>query len=365
MRTPLFAAHQALNARIVDFAGWEMPVQYDGVIAESRAVREGAGMFDVSHMGRTWLRGDSVRDFLERITTNDVSKLDDFGSQYSLLCYKNGTCVDDIIVYKISDGIYRMVINASNREKDLAWMHDNNTEEVQITDETLDTAMIAVQGPRAVDIVARLMQDDITDTPKFHAIECATLAGDAIFAARTGYTGEDGFELILPATHAVEIWDALLAAGVKPCGLAARDVLRVEAGLPLYGHELSDEINPIEAGLGWVCSKEKEYNGSEAINKMRNDGPPRKLMGIRMESRIVPREGYDVFRSGKNIGKISSGIFSPLLDRGIAFAFLDSEEAEVNQPCDVVIRDKAHPATVVSKRFLQTQNPSPAPRRVQ
>jgi aminomethyltransferase len=350
--TPLHSAHKALGAKLVDFAGWEMPVQYEGIIAESKAVRQNAGIFDVSHMGRTWHRGPGAQAFLERITANEVAKLESGQSQYSLLCYPNGTCVDDIIVYKIEDGVFRMVINASNREKDLDWMRDNNSEGVQITDETFETAMIAVQGPLAVDIVDRLCDEDVTQVPKFSAVECH-VAGNAVFAARTGYTGEDGFELIVPAEFAEEVWDALLAAGVTPCGLASRDVLRVEAGLPLYGHELSDAINPIEAGLGWVCAKDGDYIGAAPINAMRAAGPPRKLVGIRMESKIVPREGYPVMRDGTQIGTVSSGVYSPLLECGIAFAFVETKDAGLNKACDITVRGKNEAALVVSKRFLQ------------
>jgi aminomethyltransferase len=351
LNTPLHAAHVRHNAKMVDFAGWDMPVQYSGVIAESKAVRESAGMFDVSHMGRTWFRGERVIELLELLTTNDISKLQDGGSQYSLLCYENGTCVDDIIVYRISSDVFRMVINASNREKDIAWMQSHNSYDVSLTDETFETAMIAVQGPKAVDVVNSLADRDISHTPRFTAVN-ADVAGAPAFAARTGYTGEDGFELIVPADHAVEVWDALVERGVAPCGLASRDVLRVEAGLPLYGHELSDQISPIEAGLGWVVSKTKEFIGSAQINAIRSDGPKRKLVGVQMESKIVPREGYRVLREGPQIGTVSSGVFSPMLDRGIAFAFVDSGEATLDQPCEVEIRDKAHPAMVVSKRFM-------------
>ncbi|MCW5947341.1 MAG: glycine cleavage system aminomethyltransferase GcvT [Fimbriimonadales bacterium] len=351
LKTPLHEDHVKLGAKMVEFAGWDMPVQYAGVIAESKAVREGAGMFDVSHMGRTWFRGDRVIELLELLTTNDISKLQDGGSQYSLLCYKNGTCVDDIIVYRISDTVFRMVINASNREKDIAWIQSHNSHSVSLTDETFETAMIAVQGPKAVGIVNSLADSDISETPRFSAVE-ATIAGSPAFAARTGYTGEDGFELIVPADHATEVWGALLDSGVAPCGLASRDVLRVEAGLPLYGHELSDQINPIEAGLGWVVSKTKRFIGSEPINSMRAAGPPRKLVGIKMSSKIVPREGYRVMRKGREIGTVSSGVFSPMLDCGIAFAFVESSEATLDQPCEVEVREKAHPARVVSKRFM-------------
>jgi aminomethyltransferase len=349
--TPLHAAHVSLGAKMVDFAGWDMPVQYEGVIAESRAVRESAGMFDVSHMGRTWFRGDETIPLLEHLTTNDVAKLDDGGSQYSLLCYEDGTCVDDIIVYRIAQDVFRVVINASNREKDISWMSSHNSIGVEIEDETEATAMIAVQGPAAVAVVSSLAGRDLSETPRFHTTKCS-VAGVPAFAARTGYTGEDGFELIVAAEGAEAVWSALSEKGVTACGLASRDVLRVEAGLPLYGHELSDKINPIEAGLGWVVSKSKAFLGSEPINRMRADGAARKLVGIRMDSKIVPREGYSIQRGGVEIGTVSSGVFSPALDCGIAFAFLRAGDASLDQPCEVVIREKPVPATVVNKRFL-------------
>lgn len=353
LKTPLHAEHIALGARMVEFAGWDMPVQYEGVIKESKAVREAAGMFDVSHMGRTRHKGESVESFLDHITSNDVLKLEDGASQYSLLCYPHGGVVDDIIVYRIRQDEFFVVINAANREKDIQWMQEHNSVGVAIEDETLASAMIAVQGPKAVETVARLASEPVADVPRFNSTTCA-IAGVSAFLGRTGYTGEDGFEIIVAASDAPRVWRTLLTEGVVPCGLAARDVLRVEAGLPLYGHELSDQINPIEAGLGWVCKKDRPFIGSEPIAKMRAEGPARKLMGIRMQSRIVPREGYEVQRDGQKIGVVSSGVFSPMLDCGIAFAFLRADAAEENQPCEVLIRDKAHPALVVSKRFLKT-----------
>lgn len=352
LRTPLYEAHVSMGAKLVDFAGWEMPVQYAGILVESKAVRQGAGMFDVSHMGRVWLKGDGAFDSLQRITTNDVGKLADWASQYSLMCYENGTCVDDIIVYRLVEGVYQVVINAANREKDIAWMKSHLSPGVSFEDSSDATAMIAVQGPRAVDIVNMLTDEDVSEVERFSAVKCSIIDNE-VLACRTGYTGEDGFELIVRAGFAVELWDALAAAGVQPCGLAARDVLRVEAGLPLYGHELSDQINPIEAGLGWVCSKDKAYLGSDAINAMRADGAPRKLVGIRMESKIVPREGYEVRQGGVRVGTVSSGVFSPLLDCGIAFAFVDTEHAALDQACSVVVRDKEMPATIVNKRFMR------------
>ena len=350
-RTPLFDDHVSLGARLVDFAGWEMPVQYEGVIAESKAARNSAGMFDVSHMGRTWFRGEKTIELLEVLTTNDISKLQDGNSQYSLLCYENGTCVDDIIVYRISSDVFRVVINASNREKDLEWMKSHNTFNVGISDETEKTAMIAVQGPDACNIVQELSSDDLLTIQRFSG-KNSVVSGCEVFIARTGYTGEDGFELICSANDASNIWNSLFRKGVAPCGLASRDVLRVEAGLPLYGHELSDSINPIEAGLGWVVSKTKNFVGSEAINKIREEGVSRKLMGIRMSSKAVPREGYEVRVDGENAGTISSGVFSPVLDCGIAFAFIQSVYAKESTKCNVMIREKPYEAEIVNKRFL-------------
>lgn len=350
-RTPLFNDHVSLGARLVDFAGWEMPVQYEGVIAESKAVRNSAGMFDVSHMGRTWLRGEKTIELLEVLTTNDISKLQDGNSQYSLLCYENGTCVDDIIVYRILPDVFRVVINASNREKDLEWMKSHNTFHVEISDETEQTAMIAVQGPDACNIVQELSSDELLTMQRFSG-KNSVVSDCEVFIARTGYTGEDGFELICSANDASNIWNSLFKKGVAPCGLASRDVLRVEAGLPLYGHELSDSINPIEAGLGWVVSKTKKFVGSEAINKVREEGVSRKLMGIRMSSKAVPREGYEVRIDSESAGTITSGVFSPVLDCGIAFAFIKSKHAKESTQCNVVIREKPFEATIVNKRFL-------------
>ncbi|MEP0766516.1 MAG: glycine cleavage system aminomethyltransferase GcvT, partial [Fimbriimonadia bacterium] len=263
-RTPLHAEHLALGAKMVEFAGWEMPVQYEGVIQESLAVRRTAGMFDVSHMARLHFRGPAAFEYLEQMTANDVSKLVDGASQYSLLCYPDGGCVDDIILYRIGPEWFRMVVNAANHEKDVAWLTNHLRDGVSLEDETERTAMIAVQGPNAVPIVNRLAGEDLSEMSKFTGREFH-IAGRAVFGARTGYTGEDGFELILGAEDASVVWRALLDAEVKPCGLAARDVLRLEAGLPLYGHELTKDINPIEAGLGWVVSKTKSFIGSESI----------------------------------------------------------------------------------------------------
>lgn len=353
LRTPLYDSHVALNARMVPFAGYDMPVQYDGVIAESKAVREGAGMFDVSHMARLWLKGERVVEYLEWVTANDISKLEDGKGQYSLLPNENGGTVDDIIVYRVKEGVFRMVVNAANHEKDVAWLKKQNTFGVEMTDETDETAMIAVQGPSAVAILASLSDkpEELKAAGLFGLVDC-TIAGVKCFAPRSGYTGEEGCELVCAASDAVKLWDALLAAGVKPCGLGSRDVLRVEAGLPLYGHELTDELSPMAAGLGWVISKTKSFIGSEHINKARAEGTPRKLQGIKLGSKRLLSPGMKVLLDGKEIGEISSGVFSPMLDCGIAFAFVDAGVA-LETAVAVDIRGKAEPATLVSKRFLK------------
>lgn len=338
---------------MVAFAGWDMPVQYGSVIAECNAVRSGAGMFDVGHMARLWFRGDRALEFLEWITANDVSALGDGEGHYSLLPNDRGGLVDDIIVYRVNATTFRMVVNAANHAKDMAWINAQNQFGVEVEDETMGTAMIAVQGPKASAIVGGLSPDGgrFADMPFFQTVE-TTIAGVPCFAPKSGYTGEDGFELICANEEAPALWDALASAGVVPCGLAARDALRVEAGLPLYGHELGDDISPIAAGLGWVISKTKRFIGSEIINQARAEGTPRKLQGIRLNSKRLMSPGMQVIVNGEAVGEISSGVFSPLLDCGIGFAFVDASIKQ-GTPCEVDIRGKGEPAMVVNKRFFK------------
>ncbi len=353
LRTPLYAKHLELGGRMVPFAGYEMPVQYASIISESRAVREGAGMFDVSHMARIKLTGVNVIDFLEHVTTNDVSKLSNGCGQYSLLPNAEGGCVDDIIVYRIDEHEFRMVVNASNHEKDVAWLNAKKSEEIQILDYTDETAMIAVQGPKAVSILSGLSNapDEISNAGAFGVVECS-ISGVPCFAARSGYTGEDGYELICPASQASALWQDLLNAGVYACGLGSRDTLRVEAGLPLYGHELEEDLNPIEAGLGWVVSKTKSFIGSGPINEARANGASRKLVGIHLGSKRLITPGMKVYVEDEEVGQVSSGVVSPMLDRGIAFAFVNTSVA-VGTICSIDVRGKREPGTVVNKRFFK------------
>lgn len=338
---------------MVEFAGYDMPVQYTGIIAETNSVRAGAGMFDVSHMARLKFTGSRAIEFVEWITSNDVSKLGDGEGQYSLLPNPSGGCVDDIIVYRISPTEVRMVVNAANHAKDVAWIGSQNKFEVEVTDYTDETAMIAVQGPRAVETLQLLSSKpaELGEAGAFGVVNCR-IAWIDCFAARSGYTGEDGFELICAAADAPDLWKGLLEAGVVPCGLGSRDTLRVEAGLPLYGHELSDELSPIAAGLGWVISKTKSFVGSEPINKARTEGVPQKLQGIKLEGKRLPMPGMEVILDGQPVGSVSSGVFSPTLDCGIAFAFIDSS-IKLDTPCSLDIRGKLEPGMVVSKRFLK------------
>jgi aminomethyltransferase len=353
LRTPLFDSHVALNARLVPFAGYEMPVQYSSIIAESKAVREGAGMFDVSHMARLELKGEKVIDFLEKVTSNDISKLSDGQGQYSLLPNLTGGCVDDIIVYRFTSTHFYMVVNASNHAKDVAWLEAQNEFGVEIQDITPLTAMIAVQGPTARKTIASISSDhSVIESSGLFGVNHVAIGGVACFAPCSGYTGEDGFELICSAEDAIKLWDALLNAGVAGCGLGSRDTLRVEAGLPLYGHELEEDLSPIAAGLGWVISKTKSFNGSDMINQAREKGTEKKLQGIQLSTKRLLTPGMKVFVGDSEVGEVSSGVVSPMLDTGIAFAFIKAE-IKLGTDCAIEIRGKMEPAKVVSKRFFK------------
>lgn len=342
---------------MVPFAGYDLPVQYTpGVIHECLVVRNGTGLFDVSHMARLTLKGERVLEFLEWVTTNDVSKLENNHGQYSLLPNETGGIVDDIIVYRMTQTEFRMVVNASNHEKDFAWLNKQNTFGVEITDHTDETAMIAVQGPTAGKLVANLSEQKaiLEDIPFFGVIE-GEIAGVECFAARSGYTGEDGFELICKAEEATKLWQALLAAGAEACGLGSRDALRVEAGLPLYGYELNDELSPLCAGLGWVISKTKQFIGCEFIRKVQLDGPTRRVVGIHLGSKRLPQIGMNVYVGDKIVGQVSSGVYSPLLESGIAFAMVDSDVA-LKTACALDMRGKLEAGTIVNKRFFKRTN---------
>lgn len=353
LRTCLYEAHRSLNGRLVPFAGYEMPVQYTSIIAEAEAVRNHAGMFDVSHMGRISVFGDDVKTSLDYLTTNDLGKLSAGKGQYSMLTNAKGGVVDDIIITERSSTQIDVVINASNHAKDVSHIQAHLKPNLELVDKTDETFMIAVQGPAAVAIIEEIFgQPSLGDTiPAFGFVELQ-FSGSSVQATRSGYTGEDGFELIGPSEVGEALWNRFVEAGVTPCGLASRDTLRVEAGLPLYGHELEEDINPIEAGLGWAVSKTKAFLGSEFIQKMRAEGAPRKLVGIQLEARRLLTPGTEIHRDGGQIGTLTSGVVSPLLGCGIGMAFVNAADAAEGD-CHVLLRGNLEPARIVSKRFYK------------
>jgi aminomethyltransferase len=359
-RTPLYDMHVAAKARMVPFAGWEMPVQYSGVLPEVKAVREGVGLFDVSHMGRVRVRGAGALAYLQYLVVSDVAKLPAEGGQgqYSLLCLEAGGVIDDIIVYRLGVEEFIVVVNASNRDKDLSWMRHHAAKfDVILEDESDRTALIAVQGPKAIPLVERLSDRDITMLPRFGVDE--TVIGDIqTMAARTGYTGEDGVELFCLAIDAPALWETLVEAGGVPCGLGARDTLRVEAALPLYGHEMDEKVTPYEARLGWVVKTDKDadFLGKSVLADLKAAPKRKVLVGIEMEGRGIPRENYSILAGdggSEVVGSVTSGTFSPMKNKGVALARVDAAHAKTGTMLDVLIRETRHAARVVPLPFYK------------
>ncbi|OAS17076.1 glycine cleavage system protein T [Paenibacillus oryzisoli] len=355
-RTPLFPIYAEHGARIIDFGGWELPVQFTGIQKEHDAVRGQAGLFDVSHMGEVRIHGVDALAFLQHVTTNDVSKLVAGQCQYSLLCYPDGGVVDDLLVYKLKDDDYMLVINASNIEKDIAWLQQHLTGEVELANVSEETALLALQGPRAVAIVAKLTDPPIQALKPFHFLADVTVGGVTTLVSRTGYTGEDGFELYVDQKDAVTLWRKLLEAGEEhgliPTGLGARDTLRFEARLPLYGQELSSEISPLEAGLSFFVKLDKgEFIGRDALLEQKTNGVPRKLVGIEMQERGIPRPHYAVYAEGKQIGEVTTGTQSPTYKTNVGLALIDSAYSTLGTEVFVEIRGAQVKATVVSTPF--------------
>ncbi len=352
-QTPLYAAHLKASARMVDYAGWNMPVLYAGILEEARAVRNNIGLFDISHMGRTRVSGKGATELLQELTSNDVASLTVTQAQYSLLMNPDGGIVDDIIVYREGDESYMVVINAGNTAKDIDWIKAHCPPSVTFEDNSAATAMIAVQGPNAPALVAKLSGNvDLLTLGRFH-YTTGTIAGASATICRTGYTGEDGFELIVDAENAETVWNALAEGGGVPCGLGARDALRIEAGYPLYGHEIDDTTSPVGALLMWAVSMEKGlFIGRENIAMVKANGPTRKLMGLVSPERIQPRQGYTVFVGSEAVGVITSGVFSPTLGHSVAMAYIDSAHAKTGTAVEIGIRDKRATATVRQKKNI-------------
>ncbi len=359
-RTALFDRHVALGARIVEFGGYEMPLQYSGIRDEHLAVRERAGVFDISHMGEVLITGPGAEASVQHLVANDVSRLAPGGALYGVMCTEEGGIVDDVVVYRDLHGRgFMVVVNAATRHKDVAWMRDHLGPDTELIDLSDDLALIAVQGPRALDIVAPLCEAEVVSLRPFHCTggRVAGIDTDTSVVSRTGYTGEDGVEIYIDTGHAGELWDALLAAGagrgLVPTGLGARDTLRLEAGLRLYGQDMDETVDPFSAGLGWTVKLAKgDFCGSGALRRIAEQGPPRRTVGLRLEGRSIARHGQPVLDAGRQVGEVTSGSFSFTLGCGIATALVEPDAAG-RERLDVDIRGTVASAAVVPTAFYK------------
>ncbi|CAM3804685.1 glycine cleavage system aminomethyltransferase GcvT [Mesobacillus zeae] len=361
-RTPLFEIYSEYGGKTIDFGGWELPVQFSGIKEEHGAVRTKAGLFDVSHMGEFEVTGTGALDYLQKMMTNDVSRLKEGGAQYTAMCYENGGTVDDLLIYKLRENHYLLVVNASNIEKDFEWMNSRLTENVELKNLSGDMAQLALQGPASEKVLQKLARDtDISTIGFFKFIDGLDLNGKKALVSRTGYTGEDGFEIYCRPQDAESLWKEILEAGseegVIPCGLGARDTLRFEANLALYGQELSADISPLEAGIGFAVklAKEDDFIGKQALSQQKENGVPRKLTGIEMIDRGIPRHGYPVYKEGKQIGKVTTGTQSPTLKKNIGLVLLQSEFASQGTEVEVEIRGKRLKAVTVPTPFYKRE----------
>lgn len=357
-RTPLYEEHRRLDGKLVPFAGYEMPVQYpSGILAEHQAVRERAGIFDVSHMGELEIRGGDALGFVQHVTTNDASRLEVGQAQYSAFCGDDGAVLDDCIVYRFDDH-YMIVVNASNVDKDRDWIEKHAAAfNTRVIDRSEDTGLIALQGPRAQEILARITNANLDAIRYYHFAE-GTVADVPAVISRTGYTGEDGFELYLPADRTAHVWQQLMQVGKQngllPAGLGARDSLRLEMGYALYGNDIDERRTPLEAGLGWVTKLDKgDFIGRDAIAKQKEAGVRERLVGFICQERGFPRHGYTVQIDGEPVGEVTSGIVSPMLQQGIGMAYVPADAAKPGTRIDIMVRDKAIPAEIVRPPFYK------------
>ena len=364
-QTPLFQLAVELKARLTSFGGWEMPVQFIGIGREHEAVRSSAGMFDISHMGKFVLRGKQVISQLQRLVPSDLSRLQPGQAQYSVLLNPEAGIIDDIIFYyqgQDTTGEQRgvLIVNAATTGKDKAWLQSHlDPDQVEMQDISLLKVLIAVQGPQAAACLQPLVKEDLTHIKAFGHKD-ATVLGQPGFIARTGYTGEDGFEVMVDPDVGVELWQSLIKAGVIPCGLGARDTLRLEAAMALYGQDIDETTTPLEAGLGWVVHLDTkgDFIGRDVLEQQKLSGVQRRLVGLQMQGRNIARHGYQVLSAGQVVGEISSGTLSPTLGYPVALAYVPTELATVGQQIDVEIRGKAYPAVVVKKPFYRAKSRS-------
>jgi len=368
-RTSLYDTHVALGARMVEFGGWEMPVQYSGILDEHHAVRAAAGLFDIDHMGQFDVRGADALAFLQHLLSSDLSTLALMQAKYAIMCYADGTVVDDTFVYKLAGATkqarpyYMVVVNASNREKDFAWMNAHRGGfRVELTDVSDQYYMLAFQGPKAEEVLQRLESFDLSKIKYHHAREFK-IHSERGLIARTGYTGEDGFELFIPNDYGKHVWDAILDAdkndGVKPIGLGARDSLRFEAKMALYGHEIDAHTSPIEAGLGWACDLDKMFIGRDCLLKRKLEGVVKKLVGFEMIDRGIARKDYEIAKDGQTVGIVTTGMFAPTLEKNLGLGFVAPEFAAIGTEFDVIVRGKPLKARVVKTPFYANRARKP------
>ena len=357
-KTPFYDIHMRLGAKIVEFAGYEMPVQYTGIVEEHLAVRKSVGVFDVSHMGEFEVRGTDALTFLQRMTVNDVSKLREGKVQYSAMCYDDGGIVDDLLVYHCGDH-YMLVVNASNTKKDFDWLKSHLEGDVSLIDRSDEFSLLAVQGPQSLKTLKKIVDVDLSKIEYYHFTR-GRVAGEEMIISRTGYTGELGFELYFRWDEAAakKVWDAVFNAGkefgIAPIGLGARDTLRLEMGYCLYGNDIDQTTHPLEAGLGWITKLNKgDFIGKSVMMKAKAEGLRRTLVGFTLSEKAVARHGYPLLLNGSEVGHVTSGTFSPTLERAIGMGYVSAGNGEVGKTIQVGIRGKEIPATIVNIPFVQ------------
>ncbi|QQS36289.1 MAG: glycine cleavage system aminomethyltransferase GcvT [Ignavibacteriales bacterium] len=357
-KTTFYNIHKNAGAKLVEFAGYEMPIQYSSIMAEHKSVRNSVGVFDVSHMGEVFVKGDRALDFVQHITVNDASKLFPGRVQYSAMCYPDGGIVDDLLVYMISEKEFMLVINASNIDKDFNWMNDNNSFGVELKNESDEYSLLAVQGPNSQKTVQKISDKNL-DLEYYHFFN-AKICGVEMTVSRTGYTGELGYELYFKGDDKTSemIWQKLFEAGkefnIQPVGLAARDSLRLEMGFCLYGNDIDQTTHPLEAGLSWITKlNKKEFIGRDALLKYKAEGLKRKLVPMIVDDKAFPRHGYEITYSGKKVGNVTSGTLSPVLEKSIALGYVEASNSNLGGQINIVIRGKDVPAKIVKLPFIE------------
>lgn len=359
-KTPLYEEHIKLGGNVVEYAGWALPIQYEGLVPEHEAVRNAVGLFDVSHMGEITVKGKDALAFVDSLMTNDITTIEDNQVIYTFMCYPHGGVVDDLLVYRFTNDYFYLVVNASNSDKDYSWILENKGQyDVEVKNISDTVGEVAIQGPLAEKTLQKLTDTDLSKIGFFHLQRDVMINGVNCMVSRTGYTGEDGFEVYTDNEGIVNVWNSILEAGkefgIKPTGLGCRDTLRFEASLPLYGHEISEDINPLEAGFKYFVKLDKsgDFIGKEELNKQWTEGLKRKLAGFEMLGRGIPREGYEIFKDGVKIGHVTTGYMSPTLKKNIGNALISPEFTELGTEIDIMVRNKPVKAQIISKKFLK------------